>query len=135
MEQSDRIEGNTLIAEFMGLKVVCYNDVYYWHSVESGYVDIVHNEKYLSSWDKLMPVWEKIGQLPEIDEMEITRKKVWIKAYKEGDCRNHLLILYVVGQQYDAENTCNSLLEAIWLGVVEFINWYQKQKQDGTKDR
>jgi hypothetical protein len=124
----DVMTGNRLISEFMGLKVVCYNDTFYWHSIEKGYVDIVHSERYHSSWEKLMPVWEKIGQLPEIDEMEITRKKAWIKAYKEGDFKNKLLSLYMVGDKYNADDICNSLLEAIWLGVVEFINWYQKQK-------
>jgi hypothetical protein len=60
-----------------------------------------------------------------VDVLEIGRKKIWIKAFNPDDLtqyKNKLLCLHIVG-----EKDVKSLLHAIWLAVVEFIEWYNKQ--------
>lgn len=81
---------------------------------------------YHASWDELMPVWEKIGKLKSknfsVEEMEITRKKCWIKALAIPYERPKLIALNFV-----EINECKTLIEATYKSVVEFIKWYNEQ--------
>ena len=118
-------EGNKLIAEFMGGKVV--SNIFICNESTR-----THNEKcldhyniaqasYDSSWDWLMPVVEKIqhleNELPaRIDfqihllgavELHINNKRVFeMTAFEPG-----------------------TLINAVYKGVIEFIKWYNQNKQ------
>ena len=80
MTKEEILEGNRLIAEFMGLKPKMLNpDQYYWsdaqffHTVndtpEKVMDDIVEYVKYRTSWDWIMPVVNKIGKDFDVDSL------------------------------------------------------------------
>lgn len=100
MEKQKILEGNKLIAEFMGYVVL-----------EAGYrsKDLERNElqiddlKYQKSWDCLMPVVEKI------------EKYVCKYNLKERFCMGMLSIL--------------TPIEDVYKEVIEFIKWYNKNNK------
>ena len=108
---------NTLIAEFMGGKYdkdtsfpIHPDDIWLpFHGIV--------RKKHLSyhtSWDWLMPVVEKIES---ISDTELTCMTAEIKEYQF---------------QIYLSNTClrgTNKLELIYQAVVEFIKWYNQQKQ------
>lgn len=100
----DKIEGNKLIAKFMGY--------FNWEDKEYG--------KYNSSWDWLMPVVEKIEDL-EFDEFKpvavsIECLECEIKDYRKGA----LHFAYFEGK---------TKIESVWQAVIQFIQWYNTQPQ------
>jgi hypothetical protein len=106
------MENNKLIAEFMGIKPT-KGVSHKWHYSDSPYISINSDRyeevvnaitdyaKYNSSWDWLMPVVEKMNNVPEWDEWSI------------GD----LSICLVSASIVDTYNE-----------VVRFIKWYNKQE-------
>lgn len=144
MSHDEIIKGNRLIAEFLGLMIS--DAKIYPHVADWVYVtddaeitiqyELQNNEfrwqpsRFHIDWSWLMPVWEKIGQDSTkawiVDEMEITRKKCWIKAYVRGgdfaeNWDKKLLSLNIVGDIAD-----EMLIDCVWRGVVEFIKWHNK---------
>lgn len=114
-------EGNKLIAEFMGWKIqdrvfgYCKNPITLdWEKPDF---------KYHSSWGWLMPVVEKIeiGLLEEFrvvileDECTIHAKTVNMELQIEFEC---------ITEAYET-----SKKEAVFIAVVEFIKWYNQNKQ------
>ena len=94
------IEGNKDIAEFMG--VLRYRpDADFIELNESDLCELIDAE-YHSSWNWLMPVVKRILIIAsEMDEME----------------RYHVVI----------DNMPD--VQAVWLAVVEFIKWYNANKE------
>jgi hypothetical protein len=89
------IEGNKLIAEFMGERVI--KEPYFDNKLpvisgEDGY----KQTKYHTSWDWLMPVIEKI---------------------------KNSYYLYIQYEMVESE-LCKLEIKATWLAVVEFLKWY-----------
>jgi hypothetical protein len=134
MTQEEILNGNRLIAKFLGLMISDAN--IYPHVADWVYVADDDEElrwqpaRFHIDWSWLMPVWEKIGQDSTkawiVDEMEITRKKCWIKAYVRGgdfaeNWDKKLLSLNIVGDIAD-----EMLIDCVWRGVVEFIKWHNK---------
>ena len=116
METNEILNGNKLIAKFMGLKTGKELGKDRW---QNDYFDISNtingqrNELLLfdTSWDWLMPVVEKIefhsAHLVEIGLHSCTIKNVdltWVHT-SQG----------------------NSKIEAVWLACVEFIKWHNEQ--------
>jgi hypothetical protein len=122
MTQEQIIEGNKLIAEFMGAFYSTSDQPNpYWVGVpDNGQYLGTHRLQYHSSWDWLMPVVERIEGLHSILEhkyinVRITQGYVVIEgAHKE--------ILFNTSIE-------GSKIKATWLAVVEFIKWYNKQKE------
>jgi len=97
------------------------NDYAYKRS-KTGEIDVAYpipTLKYHSSWDWLMPVVEKIEKTKNSDGYK----------YQVDIQNNHCLI--------ESSNYSSSLdkriygeikIKAVWLAVVEFIHWYNKQK-------
>ncbi len=109
-EQISIVEGNKLIAEFMGEKVEYTNKYddgtekyFLWFTKQRLSIDQL---KYSTSWDWIMPVVQKIGKI------EI------INAGVEG-CELYDNIDYALRP---------AKIEVVWLAVTEFIQWYSKNK-------
>jgi len=133
MTTEEILQGNKLIAEFMGAKYdkdtsFCMHPNDLWlpiHGVvnykttESGSGKTLH---YHSSWDWLMPVVEKIESMLH-DDIVITIE------YK--DC-----LIPVVAGTFKTDNDgfdihikgAESKINAVYQAVIEFITWYNKQK-------
>jgi hypothetical protein len=131
------MENNKLIAEFMGLKDLIENDIFY--SI-SGYAAC----QYHKSWGWLMPVVEKIESLDlkeygyqweGIDgETEYNNGSIYVEIE-----RNHCWIW--VDLSLDPPHTINkktyyikydTKIEATYAAVVEFIEYYNEliKKED-----
>lgn len=106
MKQEEIIEGNKLIAKFMGhsqddhLYGMVIDDKYYTYTLM----------KYHSSWDWLMPVvklcWEKTIEFQYDDEeyLHITED--------------------IFHPDYSLSEFMNGNIESIWYRVISFIKWY-----------
>lgn len=102
-------EGNKLIAEFMGLKII--TDGISWF--DTSYKPL---GKYHSSWEWLMPVVQKIDELGF--NTQISRISVKIS---EILCEDKPIISLVCGDLSQKNNL-------VWLAVCDFIKWYNKNK-------
>lgn len=116
MSKQEILEGNKIIAEFMGL--INYKGTtqdlceYPWKGVNK-------RLKYHSSWDWLMSVVEKINTLG-IDNFgnpcfTIFSNKALVY---DNDSNGHFI-------NYTPDD--GKLIDAVWLTVVEFIKWYNKR--------
>ena len=149
MKTNEILNGNKLIAEFMGLS---YCTKYQY---EGWYKNHEHNYricgfdglKYHSSWDWLMPVVEKIEQLgaQTFDDIGVTVysyfeiRNIHVNLHWSKD-HGYQLFLEVIPKWMNSSNggiakkkirinvdkDC-SKIEAVWLACVEFIKWHNKQ--------
>ena len=117
------IEGNKLIAEFMGyeladkeypsdgywmglrLPMFMDSDMTEWADTDNGRIRIPQSQlRFHSSWDWLVPVIDKIYSMND-----------YIK-YKDN-----------LGQFADGISINTKFIEVTWLSVVEFIEWNNNQ--------
>jgi len=118
MKKKEIIEGNRLIAEFLGSKFINdapedYPNGYYYQPEEiegDCPTGIPEDWCFESSWDWLMSVVEKIESLDW--GVEITRNSCSIKC---GSKPNKFFETYKV---------CDTKIEAVWLACVGFSDWY-----------
>lgn len=128
MEEKKIIEGNKLIADFMGLKIGV--ESYSWRPGCTEPLQERHLN-YHASWGWLIPVVEKIE---EIEDDKYGRFAVHI--YSNGcsiqstqtDFR-HKLPLYIS----DPNAILNTKLESTWYNVVDFIKWRNSQHKQTLK--
>jgi hypothetical protein len=99
MTQEEILEGNKLIAEFMGLPV----HEEYFRGIDAC--------KYHSDWNLLMPIVEKIESLGYSFEIELFSCYVI-------DSKTLSTII---------ECHYNSKIKSTYQAVVEFIKWYNQQ--------
>ena len=125
MTKEEIIEGNKLIAEFMG--GVYDSDVNeYWFYLNppnwtSKFAPTTYELKYHSSWDWLMPVVEKIeNDLKDSFNVDIVNNNQ-CEIVKNGS-------KFICG--YGFETVYNSKIEAVYYSVVAFIKWYNSCKKD-----
>ncbi len=103
------LEGNKLIAEFMGV-IPIYPDKFIFEIPPTSYHTNIEEYtifQYDSSWEWLMPVIDKIGVM--YDNRELISRDV----YK----------LDLIGM------TLFASIDNAWLAVVEFIKWYNQNKK------
>jgi len=134
MEQKEVIEGNRLIAIFMGakehnefsghplldfgdfIKTTPFNEPGVWILGDS-------QVRYHSSWDWIMPVVEKIESLGYDSRI--------IGNNSDGG----FLCDFVDIENNEAacKTSYTSKIQAVWLAVVDFIRWYNEQtKKEDT---
>jgi len=116
MKEQEILKGNKLIAEFMELRMNAIgkntgnSDMrreYFWHFDDINKRDAEALPDYHSSWDWLMPVVEKI---------EKEHNGVVIRY---ESCELPIIIERVTG---------NTKIEATWIAIIKFIEWYNKNK-------
>lgn len=74
--------------------------------------------RYNISWDWLMPVIEKIESLQF--RFEIAKNEYCIKQFIEGKPYKEILYQYGYSEK--------SKIERIYLGVIDFIKWYNQKR-------
>jgi hypothetical protein len=121
------IEGNKLIAEFMGETPKEYKDMGIWikeYSIRANY-----NE----DWNLLMPVVEKI-------EKDVSKEPYYGFTVRISD----LYCSIVCHEKYCQDGVIyqtpygfkpNSKIEATWLAVIEFIKYYNPLLNQRTNDK
>ena len=118
MKQEEIIEGNKLIAKFMGhsqddhLYGMVIDDKYYTYTLM----------KYHSSWDWLMPVVEKINNIGSKSSVVLMGSlgQYRVQLFHSGRIR---------GQSPQGIGVSDSFIEATWFAVVAFITWYNQNKE------
>ena len=111
MTPEEILNGNKLIAKFMGLKII--TDEISWF--DTNYKSLGN---YDSSWDWLMPVIDKIETLNYA--VTITQNICTIKACIMGDRTT-------ISHQTGNYTTPDTKLYNTYIAAIEFINWYNKQ--------
>lgn len=120
MTQQEIIEGNKLIAVFMGMEIIDEFKLRYgqeWHeTIDRGKLI------YRSDWNDLMSVVEKINSI-ECCSVDIGKQDTLIRYF--GDKNYHEPLSIESGQ---------SKIENVWLAVVAFIKWYNKTIPSPAKE-
>ena len=125
------IEGNKLIAEFMGgnIRGNSTNEYVWSASMPEFYCNQMNANhhvselKFHSSWDWLMPVVAKIEDLFFVTSIQYSQKYYW------ADIAKHPQLFHPnENSTYETVSvkSASSKITAVWLAVVEFI---QKTKQ------
>ena len=139
MTQEQIIEGNKLIAEFMGLKQVKwdYGELLWVHKdFKEDFTD-VHDYSNSSTfdWGNAFPQTEKLFYhsswawiMPVVEKIESMGYDVFINGLycRITDCGM---------SDFELESgEVNTKIEAIWFTVIEFIKWYNScQKEENLK--
>lgn len=121
------IEGNKLIAEFMGgfKRTIVLQGIKQipdvWDIVDSksplaGARVFDDDLKYLTSWDWLMPVVEKIEDIEDADGF-----KPFVVDINCAECD---ITQIKEAVEYISYNEAETKIKAVWLSVTEFIKWY-----------
>ena len=134
----ETIEGNKLIAEFMGAE--CETDDFDRVTNEydlfgagllpdiSGFdPDAKHfytpdQMKFHESWDWLMPVVEKIEDIQDGNEGDSIRGHIYEVTIKQGN------IVTIQGDGCSIWADASPKILSVWIAVVEFIKWYNQNK-------
>lgn len=137
MEIQDIIISNKLIAKFMQYDDVdCHNCKYSrdcnW--IQCGLTNQEKDEqlKYHSSWDWLIPVVEKIANIPTLYEHGLFKYMVNVElnpitGIKIEDMYKRNFDFEEEGFVFEEYKF--SFIENIWLACVAFIKWYSCQKE------
>lgn len=119
------IENNRLIADFMQLElskeVLGTTKSYYKIKGYQRHDSLIASDdefEYHLSWDWLMPVVEKI-------ELQGCIVEIWLSLGKscritKGSFKKPIITI--------ANTESNSLIEAVYNAVVDYINWYNQNK-------
>lgn len=119
---------NELIAEFMGLDVYKNYDEMKLVPLEQLKKYAYINElEYDTSWDRLMPVVDKIEQLGFNSDLKYTD---WRPAHKQEWC----LKFYGARDRYSNpfNFSTESKIDAVFKAVVDFIKWHNVNTRIAT---
>lgn len=125
MEENEILEGNKLIAEFMGFKQKSYTpeSEKLWCDNKHGLP--VGELKFHTSWDWLMPVVEKISKLKigdGIETVEYAHPRTFGMVKQETGN-------FMVRLNGFTVHESETLLESTYKAVIEFIKYYNHPKQ------
>lgn len=128
MNEKERLEGNKLIAKFMGSKLTNVNGVVIWDTVGLNIPkcevtsEVFHTEwglgnfRFHSSWDWLMPVVIKIGE--KYDRILFGNDETMYECQIIGYTDNE--------SDFEYGETGSDLIQLVFEGIVEYIKWYNK---------
>lgn len=132
MTQEEIIKGNNLIAEFMEYEIAGTDGdtsavlAYYFPDNHPTHAGMVSADSLLfnSSWDWLMPVVEKIEKDRNCIIIDGTSCHIDSNdgQYSETNC-------CTMNNRFETDKDTESKIESTWMAVVEFINWYNKNKK------
>jgi hypothetical protein len=122
MTDNEILEGNKLIAEFMGGAYNKQNDdfMFVLGNCPTKHASCIWDSillQYDASWEWLMPVVEKIGALPNIN--------VNISSFDGCNIYDDDYKNTAKGMRIFAKG---DLIKSVWLAVVEFIKWFNQNK-------
>lgn len=112
METEKILEGNKLIAEFMGEKIDLDKFGENWKKIITQHSEVSEIPSYDLSWDWLKPVVDKISVGISTREFDIDYELF----YEGSDCK--ILHLHIYAS-----------IETTYCEVVKFIQWYNEQKK------
>jgi hypothetical protein len=117
MTDQEILEGNKLIAEFMGVKIGV--DKYSWRP---GCIDPLEERHlaYHEEWGWLMPVVEKIEEIHHVKEGHYLNVRISQGYIQIEGCPGERIFVNT--------SIAGSKKKAIWYAVVDFIKWYNQQK-------
>jgi hypothetical protein len=125
LDQEEVIAGNKLIAEFMGVKIG--EDKYSWRPGVQQPLEEQHLA-YHSSWGWIMPVVEKISRIEferRFDE-DLGKWIIWtyypVTFGMLSEDGKPMVRFYCSSLHFG-----DTLIEAAWLAIVDFIKWYNSQ--------
>lgn len=120
---------NEMIARFMGAKIINdtdYNSILYrFENMKPGDC-YLHQMKYHSSWDWLMPVVEKIEALA----FQVQIGNEWfctISRFEEGE--TPFDGIYISTEVDPIYGKVKSKITGVFLAVFQFIKWYNEQSK------
>ncbi|HZW70277.1 MAG TPA: hypothetical protein VFF57_05350 [Hanamia sp.] len=152
MTEQEILEGNKCIAEFDGWKLrprpyvnSDREEFPWWEKLVDGkVVNTYHHDillakgrfeygSYYSSWDWLMPVVEKIESFHLYFYIETHGS--WIEYMGVEDPELPWLNAFWNQEINNDTNEGRTKLECTWLTCVQFIKWYNENKNPQSKDR
>ncbi len=116
MTKEEILEGNKLIAQFLGLTIITDEISLF----DTNYKPLA---KYHESWNDLMPVVEKIESTRDY-YVKIYGNQAYVQCKVMADTTILTSQKYVAGSAYTEENT---KLSNTWSAIVEFIKWYNEK--------
>jgi len=129
MDTKEIIEGNKLIAKFMGFIGMTLEE--YANFEEQGENDNVYwidyalySDNYNSSWSRLMPVAEKIFRTKIGDGIEYIEYS-YARTFGMLNREDGQIMVRFEGGQLQQSDT---LLEATYKAVINFIQWYNSKQ-------
>jgi len=123
------IANNKLIAEFMGMEVIYDGISYFFYYTDKKGIERVTqiNNLYNDSWEWMMPVIEKINsfQAKYVGSGVSLHHRNCLLGYHASSNGSH-----VYEKSFDTykNDQTKTLLENTFDAIVEFINWYNKNK-------
>ena len=118
MKNAEILEGNKLIAKFMGLREIGFGENRHFIDAGNRIIAMYYNLKYHTSWDWLMPVVEKI------ENDDLYRVIIF-----RGSCDIELIESNSVDSNFETiEKSGMNKNISTWLAVLEFIKWYNENK-------
>lgn len=157
------IEGNKLIAEFMGHPCKMWIDPDVVMGSDYNCIEVVPDVEdrelftvsynfglseaeawddeledaippYSLSWDWLMLVVEKIESLPLHEEIQEVKDTVWGDCYATVDMKSDRCLIWLMPNWTIVNVFCGKgRLCATYNAIIEFIKWYNKQKENESK--
>ena len=119
MQAKETIEGNKVIAEYMGAKFIPDGVEFNFTAPFNKFQKLYHNDdvKFRSSWDWLMPVWSKLlnDGIDNCLQGEVTGKK-YDKMVKSD------------WHQICIQALATAEMNMFWTGIIEGINWMKTEK-------
>lgn len=122
-------EGNKLIAEFLGWEFNGENplipNLYPSYGYESGYTEFSTKVlEFNTRWDWLMPVIEKLAKLKLRYENVPEDYYKYPVTFGMTDEEGNFMVRLNCAPLFSAK----TLIEAAWLAVVDFLEWYNSEK-------
>lgn len=122
MEYDEIIQGNKLIALFMGLKENGFGRNLHFVDGNGRIIAMSYLLKYNESWNWLIPVVEKIESIVDIGDTKFTVSIFGNTCEIYGKYCDHQHPAY----SYYRESSNGNKIKSVFSQIVEFINWYNE---------